>query len=83
MKIRIEVTSWFKRYVNGQEVLEIDVADGATAVDVICSIGIPKDEIGFITLKTKIDGNERNMAKKDFTLNEVDIIKVYPYIIGG
>lgn len=76
MKIYIELTDWFKRFTGGKALIEVDINQGTTAIEAICSSGIPRDEIGFITINNrKVD--------EGFIPEEGARIKVYPIIIGG
>lgn len=76
MTITIELSSWFKRYVQGRQQVEVVAVEGSTAADVIKAAGIPFDEVGFIV---------RNNVKIDegLILSNGDRIKLYPYVIGG
>lgn len=49
----IGVSSWFKRYTDGLSCLEQDINDDETAWEAVCRTGIPRDEIGFITVCSK------------------------------
>lgn len=76
VKVRIELSSWFRRYSEGKELLEVETAEGATAEEAVKAAGIPFEEVGFIV---------RNNEKIDegLILSEGDRIKLYPYVIGG
>jgi len=53
MKVTINVSSWFKRYTGGLSCIEKEISDNETALEAVCSTGIPQDEIGFITVCSK------------------------------
>ncbi|MCX7708336.1 MAG: MoaD/ThiS family protein [Clostridia bacterium] len=76
MRIQISVTSWFKRFTDGIAEMEIEVSDGAAAVEAVLKTGIPLKEIGFVTVNDmKVD--------MDHLLHEGDRLRAYPTIIGG
>lgn len=81
MKIYVEVAEWFKRFTGGNGRMEIGYNQGISALEAVVSCGIPKDEIGFISI---IKSNNENMIiSEEYLLNEGDVLKVYPQIIGG
>ena len=94
VKVKIEVTSWFKRYTGGLSSLELELGNGETAWQAVCMAGIPYDEIGFITLDTTDEngntetseyGNTLTSKKIDdsYVAMDNDVLRVYPMIIGG
>ena len=81
MKVHIKVASWFKRYTDDKTEIELEIAEGAPAFDAACACGIPREEIGFITVISS-DGTSM-LVKEDYLLAEGDSLKVYPMVIGG
>ncbi|MCX7745902.1 MAG: hypothetical protein N2645_03280 [Clostridia bacterium] len=82
MKVTIEVTSWFKRFTGGRTQMELEILEGTSALDAAADTGIPKDEIGFITVCTGT-GDECLLVKDEYTVKDGDILRVYPMLIGG
>ncbi|MCX7923727.1 MAG: hypothetical protein N3B21_17220 [Clostridia bacterium] len=80
MKVYIEVTTWFKRFTGGNASLELEISEGTPVVEAVSSAGIPKEEIGFITV---IKDNENKIVDDQYILTDGDRLKVYPAIIGG
>jgi len=76
MKVFLEVGDFLKRYTSQQAFLELDVAEGITALAAVRSVGVPEEEIGFIAVNgQKVD--------PEYILKDNDRIKVFPMIIGG
>ena len=76
MNIKVQVTSWFYRYTNGQNEISINVSHGSNILSVLDLAGIPAEEVGFVIIEDKI---------RDLTsiLNEDITINVFQPIIGG
>lgn len=51
--ITIGVSSWFKRYTGGLSSLEQELHEGETAWEAVVRAGIPREEIGFITVRAE------------------------------
>lgn len=83
VRVTISVTSWFKRYTNGLSCLELDLNSETTALEAVCKAGIPYDEIGFITLCSKVKASIEEKVDESYVAADGDFLKVYPLIIGG
>ena len=76
MVIYISFSEWFKRFTGGAGEMELNLSTGSAAIDAALAAGIPKSEVGFITVNdTKVD--------EGFILTEGDKLRVYPLMIGG
>ena len=76
MKIYIELTSWFARFTDGNTHFCIDVEERLEVLQIVSSLGIPIEQIGFLTLNDiKID--------EDAVLKDGDVVKVYTSIVAG
>jgi molybdopterin converting factor small subunit len=75
--VNVELGSWFKKYYNDENVLKLELRDGANLSDLISALDkIDPEEIGFIAVN--------NEKKKDnFVISSKDDIKIFPLIIGG
>ena len=76
MKVKLLLTSWFKRYVDGKDFLMVEVPEGSCTEDVLRKSGIPFDEIGFVHLNGKL----KRMSE---TVHDSEELKVFTRIIGG
>lgn len=83
MKVSIIVSSWFKRYTGGHSQLEIEVNQGETAYNVACAAGIPKIEIGFVSVDGKEKSGSAKRVDENYVVSEGSVIRVYPLIISG
>lgn len=83
MRVIIEVTGWYKKFTQGKDVVELSVDEGTRAFDAVAMTGIPKEEIGFITLQNDRTMGEPSLVKEDIILSSEDRLKVYPLMIGG
>jgi molybdopterin converting factor small subunit len=76
MKITVEVSSWFKKYTDGRPSVEIEAKNGITAAAAAVAAGVPAEEVGFVSRSgVRID--------TDSVLKDGDVIKIFPFIIGG
>ena len=81
MKIYVELSEWLKRFAGGERNLVLDFYDtiesgSITGNEAIKMIGIPMDEVGFIS----VNGVKSNMTD---TLKDGDKVAVFHPIIGG
>ena len=76
MKLRLLLTSWFKRYGEGKDFLEMEVQEGSSVEDVVKKSGIPFDEIGFV----HSGGSLKHMSE---IVADSEELKVFTRIIGG
>ena len=76
MKVYLEVSSWFKRYTSGNMLVELDLPEGAPAMEALGLAGLPATEVGIISIN---DGR----ADGATLLMDGDRIKVFPVIVGG
>lgn len=76
MKVRLLLTSWFKRYGDGKDFLEIEVQEGSSVEDVLKKSGIPFDEVGFVHSGDKLKHMSEIVA-------DSEELKVFTRIIGG
>ncbi len=76
MKVRLLLTSWFKRYGDGKDFLEMEVQEGSSVEDVLKKSGIPFDEIGFVHSR----GELKPMSE---IVTDSEELKVFTRIIGG
>ena len=76
MKVRLLLTSWFKRYGDGKDFLEMEVPEGSSVEDILRKSGIPFDEIGFVHSGGKL----KHMSE---TVVDSEDLKVFTRIIGG
>jgi len=86
LKVKIVVSSWFKRYTDGLSSLELELNSGETAWKAVCMVGIPRNEIGFITVDTADEDGSTVRSKKiddSYVAVDNDVLRVYPVIIGG
>lgn len=83
MKVYIEVTDWYKRFTGGKRSMEIEVVVGAKALEAVLHTGIPRDEVGFITLDNGSQEGQCKLVNEDTILSEGDRLKVYPLLVGG
>lgn len=75
MKVKVEVSSYFRRFTDSME-FEVEVSENMYAEDIIGLIGIPIDQVGFVT----VNNQKMNM---DVKLKDGEKLGIYPYIIGG
>lgn len=76
MKVRLEISSWFKRYTGGELAMEVELSPGAAVLHAVRMAGIPEEEVGFAVVNdVKVEMNH--------PLKDGDALKVYPVIIGG
>ncbi|MFZ5986226.1 MAG: hypothetical protein ACOYWZ_03750 [Bacillota bacterium] len=83
MRVIIEVTGWYKRFTGGNGSIELVVKEGTRAVDAVIMTGIPREEIGFITLENDNIKGQTRLVNEDIILSEGDRLRVYPLLIGG
>ena len=76
MKVKLLLTSCFKRYADGENFLEVKVPEGSGVEDVLRKSGIPFDEIGFV----HSDGKLKRMSE---VVGDSEELKVFTRIIGG
>ena len=76
MKVRLLLTSWFKRDGDGKDFLEIEVQEGSSVEDVLKKSGIPFDEVGFVHSGGKLKHMSEIVA-------DSEELKVFTRIIGG
>ena len=76
MKVKLLLTSWFKRYSDGKDFLEVEVPAGSSVEEVLKKSGIPLDEIGFV----HSDGKMKRMSE---IAGDSEELKVFTKIIGG
>jgi hypothetical protein len=76
MLVYLELSGWFKRYTDGHTRLEITIKPGTTALQAITLSGIPVSEVGLITVADV-------KVTHDHLLNDGEVLRVYPVIIGG
>lgn len=81
MLVNIEVASWFRRFTGDKTEFELEVLEGCLAFEAICLTGIPKDEIGFVTLIGIDEGTK--LVDDSYRLTEGDRLRVFPLLIGG
>ena len=75
MKIKVLAGDWANRYVTENE-KELVFSDKATVADILQSLPIPAAEVGL----TAVNGRA---ADRRFALNDGDVVKLYPVIVGG
>lgn len=75
MKVKVQVSSYFKKYIDNTE-LEIEVSDSSNAEELIRLLGIPLEQVGFVTVNNQ-------KADMNMKLTDGQKIGIYPYIIGG
>lgn len=83
MQVTIKVSSWFKRYTDGKFQLEIEIEEGATVCDAVCRAGIPRSEIGFVSVEDSQKDRMEKRVDDNYKATEGCVIYVFPYIIGG
>lgn len=83
MKVRVEVSAWFKKYTGEKTNFEVEIDDSTTAYDSVYSIGVPRNEIGFVSVTSKEMVGTGKLVDEYFIPEEGDTIKAYPLIIGG
>jgi hypothetical protein len=83
MTVNIELTNWYKRFTGGKGSMELLIPQGTKVIDAVLKTGIPKEEIGFITIEDMESSNGRKLVNEDMVLSEGDRLKVYPLLIGG
>jgi molybdopterin converting factor small subunit len=76
INVKVSVSSWFRRFTGGKEELELKLAPGTSALCAAVKAGVPGEEIGFVTVNNI-------KADKEQILNNGDILRIFPYIIGG
>ena len=76
MKVKLLLTSWFKRYADGKDFLEVEVPEGSSVEDVLKKSGLPFDDIGLLNL----DGKLTHMCE---IVGDSEELKVFTRIIGG
>lgn len=76
MKVKLILTSWFKRYSDGAGEIMIEVPEKSTVKDVLNKTKIPLEEIGFVHLDGKI-------KRMDEMVNNREELKIYTKIVGG
>ena len=82
MKIIVEVTGWLKEFTMGMPSVELHVKQGLKASDVLSAIGVPRTEIGFISVRNaKADGDR--LVYDDYIISDGDILRLYSPIVGG
>jgi hypothetical protein len=83
MRITVEVAGWLKKFAQGKPTWELEVNhQGPRAMDVINLVKIPREEIGFITVKkTRLD--KEKLVDENYTISEGDTLRLYSIIIGG
>jgi len=75
MRVTVTASSWAKRWLpNGTAALNLP--NNATALDVLAPLGIPPEEVGLFA----INGTA---VLKDAQLNDGDVVRVFPIIMGG
>ena len=83
MQVSIKVTGWYRRYTSGVTELDVQIKEGEPIGAILCRIGIPEDEIGFITSDQSFSGGRFQVVEKSHILVEGEHIKVFPLILGG
>jgi len=74
----IEVTiraPWAARHTGAPELI-LNIEGGSTVADATIRAGIPRDDIGILTIKNEI-------IPPSTILSDGDILEVFPQIIGG
>lgn len=76
MQISVELSAWLKRYTDGKSTMTVELPEGATIQDLIQSLAIPVEEVGFAVV---------NDQRKDFdyVIMPQDKISLYQYILAG
>lgn len=83
MRIRVEVLGWLKKFAKEKPYWELELSNqGLHAIDIINLIEIPREEIGFITIKNPEASRER-LVDDTYPVSEGDSIRLYAMIIGG
>lgn len=75
MRIMVSAGSWGQRYLGGAQ-KELDMPDGATALECVRAAGLPADETGILA----VDGVQ---IAPDTPLHGGQALRVYAQIIGG
>ena len=75
MKVEIEVSNYFLKYVNELS-FEEEMDENTSIQSLIEQLGLPYDQIGFV-----IANNVK--VEFDYVLLEGDKIEIFPFIIGG
>lgn len=76
MKVTLEFTSWFSSFLDGKTSFQMEAEEGKQAIDVVSSLGIPPEKLGFISVNGTVVNDE-------YVLKDGDHIFVYPPIVGG
>lgn len=83
LRVCFEFSEWFKQFTGGKLKIDLEVKQGTIAIEALKSIGIPENEVGFITLANESGVNEKRVTSNEYVLRDGDKLKVYTYIIGG
>ena len=76
MKVKLILTSWFRRYSEGAGEIAVEVPEKSTVRDILNKTKIPFEEIGFVHLNGKI-------MEMDEEVKDGEELKIYTKIIGG
>lgn len=82
IKIKVEVTSWFKKYTKNLTALSFELEKGVNVAGVLKNIEIPIGEVGSVMLEKEGSG-EKIRIDEAYILEEGDRILLIPHILGG
>lgn len=81
--VKINLTSWFKKYTDGIHELQMEVELGTTAAQIILKLGIPEKDIGSIIVTNDIEPELKKKVEFNYKMKNGDHILVIPPILGG
>lgn len=90
--VSVKVTSWFKKYTNGQLEQNVEISRGTTIADLIRSMGIPISDIGSYIImnssstyfdESNIEVKRKRSVDASYELVYGDTLQIIPLLIGG
>ena len=74
MKVFVEVNSYFNRF--GAASGEVELPHGSSVADLLLTLGIPQQEVGFVIRKGTV-------LRMDDLLFDGDSLGLLPFAVGG